>query len=473
MNLFLLSGLNLTTGALVLLIICLLAVCAFEFVNGFHDTANAVATVIYTHSLRPTTAVVLSGVLNFLGVILGGLGVAMGILKILPLAELMNAPLYENVAFLLGVLLSAIIWNIGTWYLGLPASSSHTLIGALVGASLVFGSGVLSEAQTTKVYEIFAFLIISPILGFIAALLLLKLMRKFVQSRDLYEKPEGDNPPPMWVRLLIILGCVGVSFSHGSNDGQKGVGLMLVVLIAFLPAQFALVPDFNPKECLSALQTIEKIAAPVAVASHPLQAEATILLTEVKKAQELAAAYEAITPQDKKVELRRQLGNSIPKAVKSLTNKSKEIAETNPTQTVDSKALGEARESLKAFTDFAPRWSIILISLCLGLGTMVGWKRIVETIGEKIGKSGFDYSQGLISQFVSSATIFLSTMLSLPVSTTHIVSSSVMGSMFAKGGKENIQRKTVINIALAWGLTLPVCIGLSAFLYWLIAAILV
>ncbi len=473
MNLFLLGGLNLTTGALILLIICLLAVCVFEFVNGFHDTANAVATVIYTHSLRPTTAVVLSGVLNFLGVILGGLGVAMGILKILPLTELMYASLYENVAFLLGVLLSAIIWNIGTWYLGLPASSSHTLIGALVGASLVFGSGSLSDAQTIKVYEILTFLVISPFLGFMIALFLLKLMRKFVRSRDLYEKPKGEAPPPMWVRILIILGCVGVSFSHGSNDGQKGVGLMLVVLIAFLPAQFALVPDFNPKDCLGSLQSIENIAAPVAKTGHPLETEATLLLTEIKIARELATSYEPLTPEDKKIQLRKQLGGSIPKAVKSLSKKSKEIEINNPTQTIDNKALESARNSLKNYTDFAPQWSIILISLCLGLGTMVGWKRIVETIGEKIGKSGFDYSQGLISQFVSSATIFLSTALSLPVSTTHIVSSSVMGTMFAKGGKENIQRKTVVNIALAWGLTLPVCIGLSAFLYWLIAAILV
>lgn len=467
----LIAGLDLSTGIFALLVLCILAVCFFEFVNGFHDTANAVATVIYTHSLKPTQAVVLSGILNFLGVLLGGLGVAWGILKLLPLTELMYAELSVNIAFMLAVLIAAISWNLGTWYFGLPASSSHTLIGALVGASWMFSS--LSPEQTKKANDIFVFLFVSPVIGFVGSLLMLSVMRKFIKSKDLYDKPKGQNPPPMWIRLLIILGCVGVSFNHGSNDGQKGVGLLMVVLIAFLPSYFALTPDFNAKECSASLVELQKMVAfvPQQGQTNPLQIELSKLNIDIAKTQELLnAAVVADLPKEKKIELRRQIRNIIPDEVKALTQKAEREELTSKIVIYDAtkrKAMLEHVKKFTDYTDFAPVWAILTISLCLGLGTMIGWKRIVETIGEKIGKSGFDYSQGLVSQLVSTITIGLSTLLKLPVSTTHIVSSSIMGTMFAKGGRSNIQRKTITNIFLAWVLTLPVAIGLSATLFWL------
>lgn len=467
----LIAGLDLSTSIFALLVLCILAVCFFEFVNGFHDTANAVATVIYTHSMKPNQAVVLSGLLNFAGVLLGGLGVAWGILKLLPLTELMHAELGINIAFMLAVLVAAISWNLGTWYLGLPASSSHTLIGALVGASWMFSA--LSPDQTQKAYEIFLFLFISPLIGFVASLLLLSFMRKTIKSKDLYSKPKDGNPPPMWIRILIILGCVGVSFNHGSNDGQKGVGLLMVVLIAFLPSYFALTPDFDAKACSDSLVQLQKMVqyTPKAGEVNPLQYELSKLNADIQKTQDLLnAAAVADLPKEKKVEVRRQIRNIIPEEVKVLAQKAEREEITTKTiyySAEQRKAMLTHVKSFTNYTDFAPTWTIILISLCLGCGTMIGWKRIVETIGEKIGKSGFDYSQGFVSQIVSTITIGMSTLLKLPVSTTHIVSSSIMGTMFAKGGRKNIQRKTIVNIFMAWVLTLPVSISLSAGLYWL------
>ncbi len=453
-----------------LLIICILAVCFFEFINGFHDTANAVATVIYTKSMEPTRAVVLSGILNFVGVVTGGLGVAMGILKLLPLTDLMYAPLGMNIAFLLAVLVSAIVWNLGTWYYGIPASSSHTLIGALIGASLVFGD--VSSEQMTKAYEVFTFLLITPLFGFFVAWLLLAIMRVSIKSKVIYNSPKEKDTPPFTIRMLTILGCMGISYTHGSNDGQKGVGLLMVVLVAFLPVHFALAPDFD---AVKAKETINKIE--LAIKTDNSNEKLEPLQKESSKTIQLLAAMSAsknepIEKQDKNLVLdtRKQLRNVLPKEIKKITSDDaakKSLGEEKV------KALKSASKELETYTDFAPTWTIVLISLCLGIGTMIGWKRVVKTIGEKIGKTPFDYSQGFISQVVSAGTIFASTYFRLPVSTTHIVSSSVMGTMFAKGGSGNIQRKTITNIFMAWVLTLPVSIGLSAGLFWLLRLLLV
>jgi PiT family inorganic phosphate transporter len=466
------AGLNITTGVFMLLLLCVLAVCFFEFINGFHDTANAVATVIYTKSMEPTRAVILSGILNFVGVITGGLGVAMGILKLLPLTDLMYAPLGLNIAFLLAVLISAIVWNLGTWYYGIPASSSHTLIGALIGASLVFGD--VSSEQMTKAYEVFTFLLITPVFGFFVAWFLLTIMRNTIKNEALYNSPKEKDTPPFTIRMLTILGCMGISYTHGSNDGQKGVGLLMVVLVAFLPVHFALSPAFDT---VKAEATISKIEQAINPENSEIKPEFAKLQKEVSKTKELLIELATnknlpIEKQEKTLVLdtRKQLRNVLPKELKKITtddDAKKSLGEEKV------KALKSASKELETYTDFAPTWTIVLISLCLGIGTMIGWKRVVKTIGEKIGKTPFDYSQGFISQVVSALTIFASTYFKLPVSTTHIVSSSVMGTMFAKGGKGNIQRKTITNIFMAWVLTLPVSIGLSAGIFWLLRFLLV
>ncbi len=240
---------DLSTGLFILLIICLLAACVFEFINGFHDTANAVATVIYTHSLKPQVAVIWSGIWNFIGVYFGGIAVAMGIINLLPLEALIDQNVYHNVAMILSLILTAVIWNLGTWYFGIPCSSSHTLIGSIFGVGIAFmfinpdGNIALNWG---KVADAGLSLLISPIIGFVLAIMLMWVFKKILRKPKFFKEPPKDKAPPFWIRGILILTSTTVSFSHGSNDGQKGVGLVMIILIGLLPAYFALDPNRNP-----------------------------------------------------------------------------------------------------------------------------------------------------------------------------------------------------------------------------------
>src|ERR1700679_2416952 len=250
---------NLSGSILFIFFLCLLAVVAFEFVNGFHDTANAVATVIYTKALTPQYAVPWSGFWNFIGVNVGCVAVAMGILKLVPLNELMALPVQVGACMVLSVLLASIIWNLGTWYLGIPCSSSHTLIGAMIGGGLAFtyyygGGGV----NWDKAKEIGMSLILSPLFGFGAALLLMWFLIHVLKSEKLFHIPQGENDKPsFFVRLLLITTCTLVSFFHGSNDGQKGVGLLMLILIAFLPAKIAIEQTISDDKIMASLNTAQ------------------------------------------------------------------------------------------------------------------------------------------------------------------------------------------------------------------------
>src|SRR5271169_4410921 len=239
-----LFGETLTIGSGIFLLLALGLALSFEFVNGFHDTANAVATVIYTHTLKPTYAVVWSGCWNLIGVLQSGGGVAFGVIALLPVELVIHVGSAAGFAMVFALLISAIIWNIGTWYFGLPASSSHTLIGAIMGVGLansmmgkghVFGEGV----NWAKASEVGISLLVSPIVGFTCAALLLLLSKALIKRKDLYQAPEGEKAPPLWIRSLLMLTCTGVSFAHGSNDGQKGMGLIMLILIGILPASYA------------------------------------------------------------------------------------------------------------------------------------------------------------------------------------------------------------------------------------------
>lgn len=238
-----------TTTLIVLLVICLLLACAFEFVNGFHDTANAVATVIYTNSMKPTVAVVYSGILNFVGVLTGGIAVAMGIVNLLPIEVLVDSNVYHGIAMILALLLSAIIWNLGTWWLGIPASSSHALIGSILGIGLAFyflpdnvgGSAVnWDKAKDTGMA-----LLISPLAGFTTAIIMMFVFKRLVKNEFIYKEPILGKKPPIWIRMILWTTCGLVSFFHGQNDGQKGVGLVMMILIAILPASFSLDSEMN------------------------------------------------------------------------------------------------------------------------------------------------------------------------------------------------------------------------------------
>jgi PiT family inorganic phosphate transporter len=446
---------ELSTSAAILLIICLLAVCFFEAINGFHDTANAVATVIYTNTLKPVQAVVWSGFWNFLGVYLGGIAVAMGIVKLIPLNDLLAQPLGENSALVLSILLAAIVWNLGTWYLGIPCSSSHTLIGSLLGAGFAFWSIHQGAGPNWgKAGEIGLSLLISPLFGFSCAILLMYVLRISIKSKIIFKEPTEKKPPPLWVRGVLVTTCTLVSFFHGSNDGQKGVGLLLVVLMAFMPMQYALNHEVPFDKFKSSARNIEATLTQSASGEHAdhilaLAAQAGRIAAEmdgmdVKESAQLFALRKSLQDLNKKIEADLKSG-LVPSSAKNVVK--------------------QELKTLKSAYEFAPIWVIVLIALCLGIGTMIGWKRIVVTIGEKIGKSHLTYAQGASAEICAAATIGLSTGLGLPVSTTHVLSSGIAGTMVAQGGIKNLQKRTIRSIAIAWLLTLPVTFVLAALLF--------
>ncbi|UIR54881.1 inorganic phosphate transporter [Sphingobacterium sp. SRCM116780] len=451
---------DLTTGLIIVFGLCLFAVVAFEFVNGFHDTANAVATVIYTKALKPIIAIPWSGFWNFLGVFTGGIAVAMGILKLVPMDTLMTLPVEVGACLVLSVLLAAIIWNLGTWYLGIPCSSSHTLIGALIGAGLGFtwyygGSGV----NWHKVEEIGLSLILSPLIGFGLAVLLMYFLKRVIRYPALFHIPQGENDrPPLLIRGILIITCTLVSFFHGSNDGQKGVGLFMLILIAFLPARFAINHHISDGHIVSILDETKSIIQTVST-SNSLRNATFVKLYDDIETVKTNLSDRSKTDKKSTYKFRRQVENLVKSIVALEANKSIIIDHT------DQNKLDHQLSELKKITDFAPIWVILTISFALGLGTMIGWKRIVVTIGEKIGNEHLSYAQGASSEIVAASTIGISTLLGLPVSTTHVLSSGIAGSMVASGGKSNLNKGTLKNIGLAWVLTLPVSILLSLLLF--------
>lgn len=452
-----------------LLIFCLFAAAVFEFINGFHDTANAVATVIYTNSLKPWIAVTWSAIWNSIGVFAGGIAVAMGITNLLPNELLLDTNIYHNIALIIALLLTAIVWNLGTWYFGIPCSSSHTLIGSILGVGLAFTliapDNDISYVNWKKANDIGLSLLLSPVLGFSLAILLMYILRQVVKKKTIFKEPTSNMPPPFWIRLILLLTCTGVSFSHGSNDGQKGVGLVMLILIAIVPGYFTLNVKKDSVQIKTELVNIEGILNEIN--ENTLKMEDAFEYQKSKKLVTNFIGHIDSVPdfnnysKDQKFEVRSDiilLGKSTTKLLESdyvnLSNNNKE-------------QLKASIKNIKGVTEYAPIWVIVLISLSLGAGTMIGWKRIVRTIGEKIGKQHLTYAQGASAELVAASTIGFSTYLGLPVSTTHILSSGIAGSMVASKGIKNLQSKTIKNIALAWLLTLPVCMLMSGGLFLL------
>jgi phosphate/sulfate permease len=462
------------TSLIIFLVVCLLLACTFEFVNGFHDTANAVATVIYTNSMKPTTAVVYSGILNFIGVMTGGIGVAMGIVNLLPMEVLVDSNVYHGVAMILALLMSAIIWNLGTWYFGLPASSSHTLIGSILGIGIAFyflpGNVGGSAVNWDKAKETGWALLISPFAGFVLAIVAMFIFKRFVKNDLFYKEPIPGKVPPTGIRVLLWATCGLVSFFHGQNDGQKGVGLVMMILIATMPAYFSLDKDVNLQSINANVMVIEKIISATDTTQFGKE-EFKNYYSIKKHAQHFAGAIgdnafvEGIGAANR-FELRKDIVKVTKGAEKLLKSENVAIS------IAETKSLKKEIDRAKKLVEFAPSWVIIMISICLGLGTMIGWKRIVKTIGEKIGKQHMSYAQGASAEIVAAIGIGVATAYKAPVSTTHMLSSGIMGSMVAKKGLKNLQRSTITNILLAWVLTLPVTIILSGGLFLLFRAIL-
>lgn len=454
-----------------LLVLSLLIALGFEFVNGFHDTANAVATVIYTNALKPHVAVVLSGLCNFTGVFVGGIAVAMGIMQLLPVELLVSKGIGSGLAMVLALLCSAISWNLGTWYFGLPASSSHTLIGAIVGVGIAnsltpghtFGDGV----NWSKVQDTGLSLIVSPLFGFTVAALILLLVKRYTTNLALLSPPPKDSPPPPGTRSLLVATCSGVSFAHGMNDGQKGVGLVMLILIGLVPAGFAIDMTAGPDKLEQTLKSADNITA--IVRDHHDKAsekDATKALAQLEEIHKLLENRKNATdiPKEDRFKLRQDLLLADKTIKKMVTDGHLGLS------AAEKDKLASEQKSLKQITEYAPTWVKICIALALGIGTMFGWKRIVVTVGEKIGKSHLTYAQGAAAEIVAAFTIALSTKFGLPVSTTHVLSSGIAGTMVAQ--KSGLQPSTVRNIGLAWLLTLPVSMLLSGVFFLVFRALL-
>ena len=465
---------GLDTTLTILLILCLLCACFFEFINGFHDTANAVATVIYTNSMKPTVAVVYSGLLNFTGVMLGGITVAMGIVNLLPMDSLLDSNPYHGVAMILALLLSAIIWNFGTWYFGIPSSSSHTIIGSILGVGLAFaflpGDIGFSAVNWDKAKDTGLALLLSPLLGFSVSIIMMFLFKRFIKNETIYKEPIPGKTPPIWIRMILWLTCGLVSFFHGQNDGQKGVGLIMLILIAVLPGQFALDSSINLQSVNANVSKIEALM---------LKADTVVLAGKEKKMYREIISHSGhfkteVTNKFNADEIALAGRFSVRKDVIKITKGAEKIIKGgNLTLSANEiKELTQEIKSTKKLIEYAPSWVVILISFCLGLGTMVGWKRIVKTVGEKIGKQHMSYAQGASAELVASMGIGMASAYGVPVSTTHMLSSGIAGSMVAKKGLKNLQKGTVKTIALTWVLTLPVTIILSGSLFLLFRAIL-
>jgi inorganic phosphate transporter, PiT family len=480
-----LAGLNLGSSLpYILLGTALFVALGFEFVNGFHDTANAVATVIYTHSLEPHVAVVWSGMWNFLGVVTSTGAVAFAIVSLLPVELILQVGSSAGFAMVFALLVAAILWNLGTWALGLPASSSHTLIGSIIGVGIAnqlmqarSGTSGVDWAQAAGIGKS---LLLSPIFGFILASALFLAMKAVIKDQRLYEAPKGTEPPPFWIRGLLILTCTGVSFFHGSNDGQKGMGLIMLILIGTVPTTYALnhaVTAHQTQDFIAVSQqaanTLDKYVQQSAAIGEPRDDVTEYIRTKEFKPNTMLALRELVNGVGTEMSIFKEL-SKVPNAqVRNfrndmyLTSEALRLMQKSGQPAIsadDWKVLKNYKSHIDQATRFIPLWVKVAVALALGLGTMVGWKRIVVTVGEKIGKNHLTYGQGAAAEITAMATIGAADGLGLPVSTTHVLSSGVAGTMMSN--KSGLQWSTVRNLALAWVLTLPAAMMLSGFLFY-------
>ena len=469
-----------------LLALALLIALGFEFVNGFHDTANAVATVIYTHSLEPNVAVVWSGICNLTGVLFSSGTVAFAIITLLPVELILQVSSGAGYSMIFALLIAAIVWNLSTWWFGLPASSSHTMVGSIIGVGLAnqllsthTGTSGVDWEQAIKVFKV---LLISPLIGFGAAALLMLVSKRFIKYPSLYEAPKNNQPPPWPIRALLLLTCSGVSFSHGSNDGQKGMGLIMLILIGTVPTAYALnhaVTASDMQDFIAASEQaghiLDRHVDPSGILGPDARAEVTdYIRTQQLQPDTILALRELVEDLNHEVALYKVF-KSVPAQDQTNVRNDMYVASEalrlmaknhNPAFTAqESATLANYKSKVDKATKFIPDWVKVAVALALGLGTMVGWKRIVVTVGERIGKQHLTYAQGASAELVAMATIFAANIWGLPVSTTHVLSSGVAGTMTANGS--GLHFSTVRNIAAGWVFTLPAAALLSGLLYWL------
>jgi PiT family inorganic phosphate transporter len=465
-----------STTAIIALALCFALVLAFEFANGFHDTANAVATVIYTNALKPPQAVLLSAFMNFLGVLLGGIAVAYALVELLP-PDVLSPPNGDPaVPMLVALFATALAWNIFTWLFGIPNSSSHCIIGSLIGVAvgdaLLHHRGIGSSVDWGQIWNVLRALLISPVLGFVGAGLLYLIVRALIRDPHLYEAPKEGKPPAIWVRGLLILTCTGVSFSHGTNDGQKSIGLIMLTIIGLMPASFALNPldqagiNNLPHYAQQALPLVQRYGD--AFKKDALDSAQRLQ----NAAPDTGAKRNATTPQNTDIHAGSQpepveTRSAIRAEVYTLIAELKAIGR-DPSASKEDRALAiKVGASMHPAVEYAPWWVRALSAVCLGLGTMIGYKRIVHTLGERLGKAHLTPAQGASAELVGALLIGTAGFTGLPVSTTHIITSGIAGTMVGSG--VGINPKMFTRIALAWVFTLPITIGVAAVLFYVLA----
>jgi PiT family inorganic phosphate transporter len=455
---------SLTQGSpatIAILVACFILVLIFEFSNGFHDTANAVATVIYTNSLPATVAVIWSGIMNFVGVVVGGIAVAYALVELIP-PEILSPPNGSVAAgMLVAIFAAALIWNVGTWWLGIPNSSSHALIGSLIGVALeaaLVRDGSPRSVDWGQVWNVLGSLLVSPILGFVLALILFKLISLIFRQKHLYEPPQGDQPPVWWMRAILILTCTGVSFSHGTNDGQKSIGLIMLTIIGLMPAAYALNLGMTS-------QQIEQTAAQMPTAVDLIErADGERKDVGVQSARALGERFSHLAkvgdiPSDQRSAVRNDLNQTLASL--------HDVTESKSASDADKKSAKSIHDQIMRSVQYAPWWVRVLSALCLGLGTMVGYRRIVTTLGERLGKTHLVPAQGASAELVAAGLIGFAGFTGYPVSTTHVVTGGIAGTMVASGA--GVQPATLWRIATAWILTLPATIALSCGLFYLLS----
>jgi inorganic phosphate transporter, PiT family len=460
-----------SAAVIAMLLVCLLMVLAFETSNGFHDSSNAVATVIYTHSLKPMQAVVWSGLLNLIGVLVGGIAVAYALVEILPPDVLTPPDGSPAVPMLKSIFASALFWNVLTWGFAIPNSSSHCIIGSLIGVALadalLKSRNIKQGVDWHQIITVLKGLAVSPVLGFIIAGGLYFAFRMIVRRGHLFEPPEDGKPPVWWLRALLILTCTTVSFSHGTNDGQKSIGLIMLTIIGLLPATYALNPDASAQ--IAQLAHMAGDARPLIaqygddVKEHALQSVNALQRSTPQLQQEAAALRDHTATSSQERVTRAQLRGDIYDVIAQL----RFIGEQQHVDPAQKEAAGKLLKQMSNTVSYAPWWVRILSALCLGIGTMVGYKRVVRTLGERLGRQHMTPGQGASAELVGSVLIGTAGFTGLPVSTTHIITSGIAGTMAASG--QGVQRGMIVRIMLTWVVTLPVTIAIAGALFYVLA----
>lgn len=477
-----------------ILFVALMFVLSYEIINGFHDTANSVVTLIYTKTMGIRSSVIISGIFNFFGVLFGGLSVAYAIVHLLPVNLLMDIISINGLKVIFSILLSSIIWNLITWYFGLPSSSSHTLIGSIIGIgllnSIINHSSTYSMLNISEICSVLLSLVFSPFIGLFVSGVFILLLRKIFHAHSRYKnihmtpfeslKVFGVEKPPFWIRFFVIFFSIGVSYAHGSNDGQKGIGLIMLVLIGIMPGYFVLnlntscneivhtrnaVVDFE-KFYLKNFRNLPKINYVSRSSSIDLnntvllQSHSYKYLNVLNVINYVQLLLDNISNY-KKLNITQRI--NLRYLIIYISNYINQILKNSDINSNDRKLLNHIKKNILNTIEYAPTWIVVIVAIALALGTILGWKRVTLTIGEKIGRKSMTYAQGISSQITASCAIIIASYTGVPVSTTHIISSSIAGSMlFDRSG---LRLSTIKNIFLTWILTLPISIILSTIFY--------